>query len=328
MDLVVQSVIIIILVGEKIATKIFKYLDTKDIEVISKTMLDLKNYSKDQLIETIKNFKRSIGEKFNMEKNNLDYLTSILKNSLGENKASFLMERIWINYSNTFTMETLKKMQPKSIFNIIKSEHPQIISVVITLLNRDHASKVLSYFDKKLRNEIFIRIATMDNSLKSETLNVLDYILLDLYKRYVKSHNLGGILPVVEILNYMDSSQEEQTIEVMRKFNKNLADKILSYIFTFNDLQYLDDRSLRRILQEISIEELSIALKNTSKEFLDKIFSCMSNRQAKIIKDDLELNIDIETSQIENIRKKILNLVRYLHDSNKIFISKYGAHNG
>lgn len=324
MNLNKNSAIIMLTLGEKRATSVFKHLNNQEIEVISKNIANLGIYSKLELKTVLDAFHNDARTLISPEKECYDYLKTTLSNALGEEQALLLLEEFNVKNDQLCKgIDTLNTMNAETIFYFIKDEHPQIITVTLSLLKRSIAAEVLSKFSDDLRRDILIKIANL-SKLTSIAIKELTCILNDLIKNYKSySNSQGGIKPAAEILNYMQSNQDK-TIQLMKEIDEKLTEKIVKKMFIFDDLQNLDDQSLQRILREIENDSLIIALKGCKKELTDKILNNMSKRQAEILKEDLNLSKPIKLSKVEIERKKILDLVRRLSDADEITLKQDG----
>ncbi|MDQ1237260.1 MAG: flagellar motor switch protein FliG [Wigglesworthia glossinidia] len=324
MNLNKSSAIIMLALGEEIATSIFKHLNKQEIEIISKNIINLGIYSKSDLKEVLEIFHNDAQTLISPEKECYDYLKTTLSSALGKEQALLLLDEFNVKNSQFCKgIETLNTMNPEKIFSIIKDEHPQMITVTISLLKRNIAADILSKFTDNLRRDILIKIANL-STLTPLAIKELTFTLNDLiqnHKSYLSAQ--GGIKPAAEILNYMQSDQDK-TIQSMKELDQKLTEKIIKKMFIFDDLQNLDDQNLQRILREVENDSLIIALKGCKKELVDKILNNMSKRQAEILQEDLNLSKPIKLSKVESERKKILDIIRRLSDADEITLDQDG----
>uniref|UniRef100_A0A1A9UKM5 AAA+ ATPase domain-containing protein n=1 Tax=Glossina austeni TaxID=7395 RepID=A0A1A9UKM5_GLOAU len=281
-------------------------------------------YSRSDLQSVLDAFHNDARTLISPEQECYDYLKTTLSNALGEEQALLLLEEFNVkNYQLCKGIDTLKTMNPETIFHFIKNEHPQIITVTLSLLKRNIAADILSKFDNDLRRDILIKIANL-SKLTSTAIKELTLILNDLIQsQKAYANTQGGIKPAAEILNYMQSDQDK-TIQLMKEVDQKLTEKIIKKMFIFDDLQSLDDQSLQRILREVENDSLIIALKGCKTELIDKVLNNMSQRQAEILREDLNLSKPIKLSKVETERKKILDVIRTLSDADEITLKQDG----
>src|SRR5690606_12176373 len=210
---------------------------------------------------------------------------------------------------------------PQSVAELIRNEHPQIIASILVHLERDQASAVLLQFTDRLRNDVMLRIATLDgiqpNALR-ELNDVLTRVLAGGEK--LKRKKLGGTKAAAEILNFFGSSNETATLDAIREEDPDLAQSIADQMFTFEDLNRLDDRSIQLVLREIASDSLIVALKGADAELRERIFRNMSQRAADTLREDLESKGPVRLSEVEAEQKEILKTVRRLAEEGQVML--------
>ncbi|MDU5781166.1 MAG: flagellar motor switch protein FliG [Pantoea sp.] len=315
-----KSAILMLTLGEERAADVFKHLSTHEVTQISGSMVTMSSFTHEQLSKVLEDFKRDSDEFAALNINTNDYLRSVLVKALGEERASSLLEDLLESQSNANGIETLNLMDPVSVFDLIREEHPQIIATILVHLKRNQAADVLAKFEERERNDIMLRIATFGGvqpAALQELTEVLDSLL---HGQNIKRSKMGGIRPAAEILNLMKSQFEEAAIEAVREFDQELAQKIIDEMFLFEKLVEVEDRSIQRILQEINNESLLIALKGAEPALREKFFKNMSKRQADIMREDLVSRGPVRMSQVEAEQKNILMVVRRLAEAGDITI--------
>jgi flagellar motor switch protein FliG len=252
-----------------------------------------------------------------------DYIRNMLNKALGDDKAAGLLDRILHN-SDTSGIESLKWMDPESVADLVTNEHPQIIATILVHLEPDQASAVLTKLTERTRNDVLLRIATLD-SVQPTALHELNDVLTKLLSGNAmqKKSIRGGIKTAAEILNYIGSTQE-QIIESVRSHDAELAQKIMDEMFVFEDILEVDDRGIQLVLREVQSESLIVALKGASEEMREKIFKNMSQRAAEMLREDLEAKGPVKLSEVESEQKEILKVVRRLADEGQIVLGGKG----
>lgn len=315
-----KSAIVMITLGDERAAAVFKHLNTHEVTEISSAMAKMSSYTYEQLSQVMSDFHRDAGEYATLNINTNEYLRNVLVRALGEERAASLLEDLLDTQSSNDGIETLNDMEPQSVCDLIRDEHPQIIATILVHLKRSQAADVLAQFDEKTRNDIMLRIATF-GGVQPAALQELTEVLNNLlHGQNLKRSKMGGVRPAAEILNLMKSQQEDAAIAAVREFDQELAQKIIDEMFLFENLVEMEDRSIQRILQDIEQESLIIALKGSDQQLRDKFFRNMSRRQSEIMIDDLNTRGPVRMSQVETEQKNILNLVRRLAESGEIVI--------
>jgi flagellar motor switch protein FliG len=318
-DGVVKSAILLMALGEEEAAEVFKHLSPKEVQKLGHAMAALEGVSRVQVERVMHDFMFQAGEKAGLADSD-DYIRSVLTKALGSDKAANLIERI-LHGGDTSGIEGLKWMDGASVAELIKNEHPQIIATILVHLERDQASEILSLFTERLRNDVVLRIATLDG-IQPSALKELNDVLTKLLSgaSNLKKSVMGGVRAAAEILNFVGTANETSIIASVRDYDPELAQKIQDEMFVFENLLDIEDRSIQLLLREVQSESLIIALKGTSEELREKIFKNMSQRAAEMLRDDLEAKGPVRVSEVEAEQKEILKVVRKLADEGQIMI--------
>jgi flagellar motor switch protein FliG len=216
-------------------------------------------------------------------------------------------------------------MDAAAVAELIKNEHPQIIATILVHLDRDQASAILGSFVERLRNDVILRIATLDG-IQPSALKELNDVLTKLLagNTNIKKSAMGGVRAAAEILNFMGTANETSVINSVRDYDPELAQGIQDEMFVFDNLNDLDDRSIQLLLREVQSESLILALKGATPELREKIFKNMSSRAAEMLRDDLEAKGPVRLSEVEAEQKEILKVVRRLADEGQIVLGGKG----
>lgn len=320
MDASEKSAIVMMSLGDGLAAEVFKHLNSHEVTLISTAMVKMGGFTHEQLAEVLREFQEDSSEYAELSINTNDYLRNVLVKALGEERASSLLEDLLDNNEGSNGIEALNFMEPQSVFDLIRDEHPQIIATILVHLKRSQAADVLSKFDDRGRNDIMLRIATF-GGIQPSALEELTAVLNNLlHGQNLKRSKMGGVRPAAEILNLMKSQQEDAAIAAVREYDQELAQKIIDEMFLFENLVEIEDRGIQRILQEVENESLIVALKGADSALRDKFFRNMSKRQADIMMEDLGSRGPIRMSQVEAEQKNILLVVRRLADSGEVVI--------
>jgi flagellar motor switch protein FliG len=205
------------------------------------------------------------------------------------------------------------------VADLIRFEHPQIIATILVHLERYHACEVLDRFTERLRNDVVLRIATLDG-VQPAALRELNEVLTKLLSgnESVKKKPMGGIRTAAEILNFMSSNHEEGVIENVRQYDAELAQKIIDQMFVFENLLDLEDRAIQLLLKEVESETLIVSLKGAQPALRQKFLSNMSQRAAELLAEDLDSRGPVRVSEVEQQQRKILQIVRNLAENGQI----------
>jgi flagellar motor switch protein FliG len=325
-DGVTKSAILLMSLGEDDAAEVFKHLGPREVQKIGSAMANLGNLTRDEICGVLGDFCTKASESANLTgTSSADYIKSVLKKALGDDRSANLIDRI-LQGGDTSGIDSLKWMDAQSVSELVKNEHPQIIATILVHLDRDQASDILQHFTERLRNDVVLRIATLDG-IQPAALRELNDVLTKLLwgSDAVKKSAMGGVRAAADLLNLMPASQENSVIEGVKTYDADLAQKILDQMFTWENVLQIEDRGIQVLLREVQSESLILALKGSSPEMREKIFKNMSTRAAETLKEDLEAKGMVRVSEVEAQQKDILKTIRRLAEEGEIVIGGGGA---
>jgi flagellar motor switch protein FliG len=212
------------------------------------------------------------------------------------------------------------------VAELLRNEHPQIVAAILVHLDSDQVSAVLKAFTERQRNEVLVRIATLDGiqpTALRDLNDVMSRVLASGDK--MRRTTLGGPQAAAEIINMMGSQIEVSSLDYIRELDAELAQKIQDNMFTFDDLEKIDDRGIQAVLKEVQSESLVLALKGASPEMREKVFRNMSSRAAETLREDLDGRGPVRVSEVEAEQKEMLKIVRRLADEGTITLVTGGA---
>jgi flagellar motor switch protein FliG len=314
-----KSAILLLSLGEEDAVRVLRYLTPREVQKIGTAMAKLKNLSQEQVNSVIKEFCNQPKDKTSaLAVDAENYARSVLHKALGEDKSEDIISRI-LEGSDTSGIEGLKWIDSPSVAELIKGEHPQIIATILVHLDRDQASDILGQLPEQLRNDVLLRIATLEG-IQPSALRELNDVLTDLLSgsENINKSPVGGIRTAAEIINFMGSAAETSVIDNLREFDAELAQKIMDQMIVFENLMDIDDRGIQLVLREVQSDTLIVALKGAAEEVREKIFKNMSSRASETLREDLEAMGPVRVSEVEVQQKQILQVVRRLSDEGAI----------
>jgi flagellar motor switch protein FliG len=322
-DGTMKGAILLLTLGEQEAAEVLKFLEPKEVQKVSAAMVTLRNLSKEQIYDVFEEFHENALQKTTIGMDSSAYIRNMLTQALGSHKAAGLLDRILHN-NDTTGIESLKWMEPHAIVDLIQGEHPQIIATILVHLEPDQASSILNLLSDRLRNDVMLRIATLDG-VQPIALHELNEVFTKMLSGAAsKKFTRGGVKTAAEILNFVGSGTESSVIENVRSVDPDLAQKIQDQMFVFDNLLTIDDRSIQLILREVQSESLIIALKGCSEPVREKIFKNMSQRAAETLREDLESKGPVKISEVDAEQKGILKVARRLADEGQITLGPKG----
>jgi flagellar motor switch protein FliG len=313
-----QAAILLLSLGEQEAGEVLKHLSAKDVQRVGAAMSQLSNVTREEAIAVLESFTSVVENQTSLGVGADEYVRKVMLNALGADKAGGVLDRI-LGGRTSKGLEALKWMDARSVADMMRTEHPQIVSIVLSYLDRDQAGEVLALLPEAQRADVIIRIATLDG-VQPSALNELDEIMERQFagSAKAKTSGLGGLKVAAEILNFIEPSKSTAIMENITKADEALSTSIQDLMFVFEDLIDLDDRAMQEILRQVPSDKLLLALKAADEPLKEKIFKNMSQRAAQMLKDDLESKGPVKLSDVEAAQKEILIVVRKASDEGTI----------
>ena len=320
-----KSAMLLLTLGPDAAAEVLKHLGPREVQKLGHAMAAIKSVPREKVQELLEELHghAAKGAPLSADEN---MIRAMLTKALGDDKAANLIGRI-LQGGDTAGIESLKWMDAATVADLIKNEHPQIIATILVHLEYDHAGEILKFFTERLRNDVLLRIATLDGvqPIALRELNEALTRLLAGASANVKKAAMGGIRHAAEILNFVGQAAETAIVDNVREYDPDLAQKILDEMFVFENLLDVDDRGVQLLLREIQSDSLILALKGASPELREKIFKNMSQRAAEMLKEDLESKGPVRLSEVEAEQKEILKIARRLADEGQIQLGGKGG---
>jgi flagellar motor switch protein FliG len=315
--------VLLLTLGEEVAAEILQHMNPKEVQRVGSTMATMNDVSRPAVENVIDDFFDVLESQTALGIGNDAYIRKMLQKALGD-KAGGVIDRI-LTGSASNGLDSLKWMDPKSIAEIIRLEHPQIIAIVLSYLDADSAAQVLSHLPEDTRAGILMRIATLEG-VQPAAIEELDLIMEKYFSdsKNVKSSMVGGEKTAANILNALDTSIENKLMEQVRTENEELSMRIEDQMFVFENLREVDDRGVQTMMREVSTDLLALALKGVDDEMQKKFLKNMSSRAAEMLVEDMEAKGPVKLSEVEAAQKEILAVARKLEESGEIVLSGGG----
>jgi len=320
-----KSAMLLLSIGEDEAAEILKHLGPKEVQKLGHAMANLKGIPREKIEATIDELEKALGKGSPLEADEAK-IKAMLTKALGDDKAANLISRI-LSGGDTAGIEGLKWMDAATVADLIKNEHPQIIATILVHLEYDQAGEILKTFTERLRNDVILRIATLDGvqPIALRELNEAMKRLLAGASGNVKKASMGGVKHSAEILNFVGQAAETSIMDNVRGFDPDLAQKIMDEMFVFENLLDVEDRGIQMLLREVQSDSLILALKGAPETLREKVFKNMSQRAAEMLREDLESKGPVRLSEVEAEQKEILKIARRLADEGQIVLGGKGS---
>lgn len=320
-----KAAVLLLTLGEQQAAEVLKHMSAKDVQRVGSAMAKLSNVSQAQVEGVLVEFSAVVDTQTSLGVGSEDYIRKVLTSALGADKAAGVLDRI-LGGRSSKGLDALKWMDPKSVAEMMRSEHPQIASIVLSYLERDHAAEVLALLPENQRADIVMRIASLDG-VQPSALDELDEVMERQFagNASAKTSGLGGVKVAAEILNLVDASKGTVIMESINRADEPLGTRIQDLMFVFDDLVEIDDRGMQELLRQVPSDRLLLALKGAEESMKEKIFKNLSQRAAEMLKDDLESKGPVKLSDVEAAQKEILQIARKASEAGTIQLGGSGG---
>ncbi len=317
--------VLLLAMGDKFTSDVFKRMDRQEIATISKTIVDLDPVPKEIVEEVMREFHDALVEGVDMISGGSDILKRLLTKNVDPETAKYIMDSLNLN-AGPAPFRELEQVSPRLLSQILRNEHPQTLALILGHLHSDQAANLLVNLPAGVRPEVLMRLARLEavpEDMLMEVDKVLQSQLIAMGSKEGKK--VGGVQSVAEILNAVDRATEEEVLSEIEEDSAQMAEDIRNLMFVFDDCRSLDDKSVREILKEISNEDLTMAMRGANDELKEKFFGNMSERASAMIREELDFMGPTKLSDVEAAQQNVVRVVRRLEGEGKITISRGGG---
>jgi len=252
-----------------------------------------------------------------------NYALELFIEAFGEQKGMVLLEKVNATLIRP-PFDFLISADPMQVAQLLESEHPQTIAVVLAHLQPRIAAGILKLLDTTLQVEVAKRIALTDQTTPEAVALVEDGISRRMSSVVQESTKVGGSQPLAQVLNQVDRTTERQILGTLQEDDPALADEIRRFMFVFEDISLLDERSMQRLLRDVDTKDLALALRNVDEELKAKFFRNMSTRAADMLRDEMSVGGQVRLKNVEEAQGRIVDVVKRLEESDEIMINRGG----
>jgi flagellar motor switch protein FliG len=320
-----KAAILLLSLTEDDAAQILKHLEPKQVQKLGTAMAQIDDMTQGKITAVHKHFIEEIQNYSTIGFQSTDFVKRALTSALGEDKAANLIDQILMG-TGAKGLDSLKWMDSKQVASIIRNEHPQIQTIVMSYLDAEQSAEILSQFPEKVRLDLMMRVANLEE-VQPAALQELNEIMEKQFagQAGTQAAKMGGLKSAADIMNYLDTNIEGQLMDAIREQDEEMSQQIQDLMFVFDNLIDVDDRAIQTILREVQQDALLKAIKGAESELKDKITKNMSKRAAEMLLDDLEAMGPVRVSEVEAAQKEILSVARRLADAGEIMLGGGGG---
>ena len=319
-----RAAVLLLLLGEQEAANIIKYMDPKEVQRIGAAMVSAADLSQEAVNFVLDEFVSTLKNQTSLGLGTSDYVEDVLRRALGEDKAASVMGRILPGQASK-GLDILKWMDARAIADMVRNEHPQVIAIILSVLEFEVAADVLQFLPQAVRPEIMQRVAALETVQPAAMLE-LESIMKKQFSNNssARSSSVGGVKQAAKIMNFVKVDMESQIMEGLSNLDEDIMLQIQDNMFTFENLVDVDNRAIQTIMRNVDQDLLMTALKGASEFVKEKFFDNMSSRARVMFIDDMEAKGPLRISDVEEAQKNIMRTARKLSDAGELVLAGRG----
>jgi len=315
-----RAAVLMLLLGEQQASEIIKFLNPQEVQALGGAMVAVSDVSQEAVNEILDDFVATIKKQSSLGLGTTDYVEKVFKRALGDDKAASVLGRILPGQS-TKGLEILQWMDARAIADMIKTEHPQVTAIILSVLDHQVAADVLNFLPDEARAEIIQRVASLE-TVQPSAMQELESIMKLQFSNNTssKSSSFGGIKAAAQIMNSTKTALEASIMKGLEKIDADLMMRIQDNMFTFENLSAVDNKGIQVLMRAVDNNQLMIAMKGASEEVKARFFDNMSERARGMFKDEMDAKGLMRLSDVEEAQKQIMRSARKLSDCGELVL--------
>jgi flagellar motor switch protein FliG len=322
----IQKVAVLLVeLGPEVSVELFKQLTEQEIDHLTMEIANVRKIKSSQTTQVLNEFYEMILAQDFMSEGGLDYAKEILEKALGKDKAIETIGRL-TSRLQVKPFNFARRSDPKQILSILQHENAQTIALVLSYLDSRQSSQILSQLPPEKQTEVARRIALME-STSPEIIHQIEQILeRKLSASGIRDYtSTGGVEAIVQVLSKVDRGTEKSILTELELDNPKLVEEIKKRMFVFEDIVYLDPRSIQRVLREIEDQDLTYSLKAASDEVKNVLYRNMSTRRAEALREEIDFMGPVKLKDVEDAQARIVTMIRSLEEKGEIIVSRGGG---
>jgi len=315
-----RAAVLMLLLGEEQAANIIRFLSPKEVQGLGAAMVQVAELSQEAVNAVLDEFLAEIKRQTNLGLGTSDYVDKVFRRALGDDKAASVLGRINPGHGSK-GLEILTWMDARSIADMIQAEHPQVLAIILSVLETSVAAEVLNFLPPDSRAEIMQRVASLEQ-VQPSAMDELEAIMKKQFSTNSssKSSSLGGVKAAANILNQTKTALEAAVMSGLREIDPDLMQQIQDNMFTFENLVSVDNKGIAKIMANVEPDLMMKALKGASEAVKEKFLGSMSERARGMFRDDMEALPPMRLSDVETAQKMIMRAARKLADAGDLVL--------
>ena len=315
-----RAAVLMLLLGEQQASEIIKFLTPHEVQALGGAMVAVSDVSQEAVNTILDDFVSTIKKQSSLGLGSTDYVEKVFKRALGDDKAASVLGRILPGQS-TKGLEILQWMDARAIADMIRTEHPQVTAIILSVLDHQVAADVLTFLPDETRPEIIQRVASLE-TVQPSAMQELESIMKLQFSSNTssKSSSFGGIKAAAQIMNSTTTALEASIMKGLEEIDADLMMRIQDNMFTFENLAAVDNKGIQVLMRAVDNNQLMIAMKGASEDVKARFFDNMSERARGMFKDEMDAKGLMRLSDVEEAQKQIMRSARKLSDSGELVL--------
>ena len=315
-----RAAVLMLLLGEQQASDIIRYLNPKEVQALGASMVAVSDLSQEAVNAVLDEFVATIKRQTNLGLGTTDYVEKVFRRALGDDKAASVLGRITPGHGSK-GLEILSWMDARSIADMIQDEHPQVVAIILSVLEHEVAADVLIFLPPDSRAEVMQRVANLE-TVQPSAMEELESIMKKQFSNNssAKSSSFGGIKAAAKIMNLTKAELESAVMKKLGEMDADLTQKIQDNMFTFENLTGVDNKGIQVLMRNVEPDLMMSALKGANEEVKEKFLGNMSERARGMFKDDMEAKGPMRLADVEVAQKTIMRIARKLADAGDLVL--------
>ena len=311
--------IFLIMLGPDSAAQILKNLDEHELEVITAEMARQSLVSQELQVAILREFSDVALHASTSVRGGTDFTHQTLEKAVGTFKATNVMSRLSPTRAPVGALEKLVDLDPRQIFNLLKQEQPQTVALIVSYLPTEKASELLAMMKEEQRDQVVERLATLSPTPVEVVEKMVEVLVSKLSAKPTRALNqTGGLKSAADVLNALDKNSSKSILNAIEERNPDLGASIRKKMFTFEDLSHIDLAGLQKIMREVDIRDLAVALKTASEQLKSILLGAISKRASETVQEEMSFLGAIKLKEIEAAQMRIIDVVRRLETEGEI----------
>ena len=315
-----RAALLMVLLGEQQASEIVGYLNPREVQALGTAMVGVSDVSQEAVDQVLDEFIGELKKQTNLGIGLPDYIEGVLNRALGPERASSVLSRI-LPSSSSKGLEILSWMTPRAICDMIADEHPQVIAIILSVLEDETAADVLTFLPAASRPQVIRRIALLDTVQPNAMAELESVMAKQFATSTTSSASVGGVKAAANIMGKTKLEIETSVMTDISGEDEDLAMRIQDNMFDFENLVDLDNRSIQILMRTLEQEQMAYALKAAPEPVVEKFMANMSQRAGAMFLDEMEQMGMVRVTDAEDAQRDIIRQARKLQDAGEIILA-------